>query len=250
MQLFAVSEVVLMNPGKKVLAFDVYGTLIDTDGVLQALRAVVGEKASTVMNTWRSKQLEYTFRRGLMRRYADFSVCTKQALDFACRSAQVELTEAEIAVLLRTYDTLPAYPDATSGLLELSGIPNIRKYAFSNGLKADVEKVLKNAGLIDFFDGVISVDEVKSFKPDPVVYRHLISSVDSPAERTWLISGNSFDVIGAKSAGLGAIWLRRAQANILDSWEYKPDAVIGSIEEISGFIAASESDNGAAANVG
>lgn len=44
------------------LAFDVYGTLINTHGVVSALEELVGDKAKTFSSTWRDKQLEYSFR--------------------------------------------------------------------------------------------------------------------------------------------------------------------------------------------
>jgi len=57
---------------KLTLAFDVYGTLINTHGVIEELRKHIGDAASDFSNTWRSKQLEYSFRRGLMERYQHF----------------------------------------------------------------------------------------------------------------------------------------------------------------------------------
>lgn len=59
------------------IAFDVYGTLIDTDGVVSRLREWIGSQADVFSQTWRSKQLEYSFRRGFMRRYENFAVCTR-----------------------------------------------------------------------------------------------------------------------------------------------------------------------------
>ena len=63
------------------LAFDVYATLIDTHGVIVALEKHVGAKAHDFSRTWREKQLEYSFRRGLMQNYENFAVCTSNALD-------------------------------------------------------------------------------------------------------------------------------------------------------------------------
>lgn len=37
------------------LAFDVYGTLIDTHGIINALEEHVGDKASEFSRTWRDK---------------------------------------------------------------------------------------------------------------------------------------------------------------------------------------------------
>ena len=63
------------------IAFDIYGTLIDTDSMVSQLHEWVGSRAETFSKTWRSKQLEYSFRRGLMRQYENFEVCTRQALE-------------------------------------------------------------------------------------------------------------------------------------------------------------------------
>ena len=63
------------------LAFDVYGTLIDTHGIISILHELIGDKAKDFSKTWRAKQLEYSFRRGLMQNYENFSVCTSQEHD-------------------------------------------------------------------------------------------------------------------------------------------------------------------------
>jgi 2-haloacid dehalogenase len=65
-----------------MLAFDVYGTLIDPHGIVIKLQELVGVKAEEFSRVWREKQLEYSFRRGLMRSYETFAVCTSQALDY------------------------------------------------------------------------------------------------------------------------------------------------------------------------
>lgn len=66
------------------LAFDVYGTRIDTNGVMEALERLVGAQAPELSRTWRDKQRECSFRRSLMQDYVEFSVCTRQALEYAC----------------------------------------------------------------------------------------------------------------------------------------------------------------------
>jgi len=42
------------------LAFDVYGTLIDTSGVVETLEPILGERATGFSDLWRAKQLEYS----------------------------------------------------------------------------------------------------------------------------------------------------------------------------------------------
>jgi 2-haloacid dehalogenase len=74
------------------IAFDVYGTIIDVAGVYNSLKKIISNDATLFMNTWRTKQLEYTFRRGLMQNYVDFATCTRQSLDYTCNVLNVHLS--------------------------------------------------------------------------------------------------------------------------------------------------------------
>lgn len=214
------------------LVFDVYGTLIDTNGVEDALQEIFAEDASAISKIWREKQLEYSFRRGLMNQYQDFSICTRDALKYACTVMNKTLTEPQKNALLSAYRTLPAFADVVPALQSLSGA-GLPLFAFSNGLYDDVNNLLHHADIAQYFDGVISVDEIKTFKPNPAVYQHLLTRCQSSAESSWLISGNPFDVIGAVSAGLKGIWLQRSSAAIFDPWEdYAPTLTIKSLTEL------------------
>ncbi len=101
------------------LAFDVYGTLIDTDGVVSRLREWIGPRAEVFSQTWRSKQLEYSFRRGLMRRYETFAICTRHALDYCCAEYDVSFSAEQKDTLLQSYRALPAFPEADESLVAL-----------------------------------------------------------------------------------------------------------------------------------
>ncbi|MEL6661343.1 MAG: HAD-IA family hydrolase, partial [Bacteroidota bacterium] len=106
--------------GIKAYAFDVYGTLIDTNGVLEKLQLYVGEQASSISATWRAKQLEYSFRRGLMEQYVPFPVVTAQAFHYALAAHQIALNDEAIAAIIGSYAHLPAFPDAKAALEKLA----------------------------------------------------------------------------------------------------------------------------------
>jgi len=214
------------------LAFDVYGTLIDTNGVVVALQEMIGNQAAEFSRVWREKQLEYTFRRGLMQRYRSFSVCTRDALNFTCAALNIDLGMKDKQRLMDSYGVLPAFSDVVKALDGLK-TADYRLYAFSNGKADAVKALLDHAGILDHFIDVISVDEIQTFKPDPAVYFHLLKRCNSAPESSWLISGNAFDVIGAKSAGLKGIWLKRTAAAVFDPWEgFAPDASIPALTEL------------------
>ena len=214
-----------------VLAFDVYGTLIDTHGVVTKLREFVGDKAEEFSRVWREKQLEYSFRRGLMRSYETFGVCTSQALDYTSAYLDVGLTTDQKAALLAEYRGLPAFDDVKESLVGLKADGH-SLYAFSNGTADAVETLLAAAGIRDLFDGVVSVDDRQTFKPNPDVYEHLLNTTAASAGDTWLISSNPFDVIGAVSYGLRSAWVRRSNKSIFDPWGIDPTLTITSLREL------------------
>ncbi len=213
------------------LAFDVYGTLIDTHGIVSTLQHLIGNQARAFSQTWRDKQLEYSFRRGLMENYQTFAICTSQALDYACTYYQVDLTVEQKRLLLESYRTLPAFADAQEALTELNAA-GYRMFAFSNGTADAVENLLTAAKLRNFFHGVVSVDDLKSFKPNPAVYCHFLRQSGASGAQAWLISSNPFDIIGAISAGMRAAWVRRASEAVYDPWGIEPTLTVESLSEL------------------
>ncbi len=220
---------------KQVLGFDVYGTLIDTHGVITLLRTMIGESAARFSVAWREKQLEYTFRRGLMERYQDFSACTRDALYHTAESLGHSLTENQFQALIAAYQNLPAFPDAVSALKKLENA-DCEMHAFSNGQRESVDQVLENAGLRGYFDETVSVDDVKTFKPSPKTYRYFMEFTGSSSDNAWLVSSNGFDVIGASAMNMHTLWVCRNKQIVLDPWEFKPTATINSLDRIVEFI--------------
>jgi 2-haloacid dehalogenase len=216
-----------------VLAFDVYGTLIDPFHMEEHLRANFGEKAKEASELWRSKQIEYSFRRALMRKYRNFDTCTAQALRFVSVQLGISLSEETQEQLLSKYRQLPAYPDVNDSLNELAE-QGFTIAACSNGTESAVRELLHHAGVLAQFSKIVSVDPIRTFKPDPAVYEYLVAQLDAPREMVWLTSSNPFDVIGAKACGLRAAWVQRDPKRVFDPWEFDPDLVVHGLAELSG----------------
>jgi 2-haloacid dehalogenase len=214
------------------IGLDVYGTLVDPLGMTEHLRTLVGDRAEDIAAGWRAKQLEYTFRRTAMGVYENFDVCTAQALHFVLSSVQISLTNDEQRLLLDRYQKLEAYPEAAAALMQLKE-KGFSLVAFSNGVAATLRRLLDNAALMPFLDGIVSVDELKTFKPDRRVYAYLADGLKRANSDTWLISSNPFDVIGAKSAGLKAAWIRRNSSAVFDPWGIEPDLIVADLIELA-----------------
>jgi 2-haloacid dehalogenase len=140
--------------------------------------------------------------------------------------------------LMSLYRVLPAFDDVKEGLTRLKGA-GFMLYAFSNGATDALEVLLNNAGIRDLFLGVISVDDIKSFKPNPAVYSHFLRKSKATGGSAWLISSNPFDVIGAISAGMKSAWVRRSPESVFDPWGVEPTITVTSLreleEELSGW---------------
>jgi 2-haloacid dehalogenase len=221
-----------------VFAFDVYGTLVDPGAIVSYLGESFGAQAWLAARLWREKQLEFTFRRAAMHRYADFDVCTAQALSYVSSELGVALSERDRHALLGSYLRLPAFPDARPGLQRLKAAGHTI-IALTNGTEGSVRTLLEHASLGGFFETILSADAVKSFKPDPAVYA-LVERIEVSRGSVWLVSANPFDVIGAKACGLKAAWLQRDATRIFDPWEFAPDAVLQSLEELDQAVSAGD----------
>ncbi|NIQ02490.1 MAG: haloacid dehalogenase type II, partial [Nitrospinaceae bacterium] len=85
-----------------------------------------------------------------MRNYRDFSVCSRQALEFACLSFGVRLSADETKKILEATETLPAFPEVRDGL-ERCQAAGFRLFAFSNGSREAVRRGLHGAALEVYF---------------------------------------------------------------------------------------------------
>ena len=215
-----------------VIGFDVYGTLVDPLGMDAPLREHVGELAERFAATWRERQIDWTFRRALMGRYVDFDAVTRDAFrdhrgDAGGRPADggggaTRHLPPSAGVRRRRRRAWPARGGgAPPGRLQQRRRGHVARPADPRPAHAPLSDV-------------VSVDEVKTYKPSPVVYQHLVVRGGEPAERTWLVSTNAWDVLGAKSAGLRSAWVRRsARAHWDGGGIAEPDVVVATLTELA-----------------
>ena len=208
------------------LVFDAYGTLFDVHSVASRCESFWPGRGAALSQLWRTKQLEYTWQRSLMQRYAPFSQVTREALAYACEALGLQLTVTQMEALMGEYQMLSVYADVASSLKRLSG----QKTAIlTNGSPDMIEPLVKQSGLA--FDAVLSVDAVKIFKPAPQVYELASTQLTVPANRIGFVSSNGWDALGAKSFGFAVYWINRAGAPV-DRLGFKPDAVLASLGDL------------------
>lgn len=227
----------------QTIGFDVFGTLVDPTGVADVLRPYAADRTSALVTEWRRSQLEFVFRRAAMGRYQPFDRVTRAALDRALAIVDVEVPTADREALVAAWTRLPAFPEAADALDRLRAVGH-RCVAFSNGTPDGLRALLAHAGLDAHLDDVLSVDSVGTYKPAPSVYAFLVERGGAGADATWLVSGNAWDVIGARSAGLRGAWVQRDPAVSFDPWEEEPDVVVSDLTELAHHAAFDGSGTG------
>lgn len=209
----------------EALVFDAYGTLYDVHSVAQRCEGFFPGAGARLSQLWRAKQLEYTWLRSLMRRYVPFSTVTREALAYACEALSLELGVPQMEALMAEYNMLAAYPEVPKALERLRG----KKAILSNGSRDMLEPLVRHSRLA--LDAVLSVDEVKVFKPAPEVYELAVRRLQVPKERIGFVSSNGWDALGAKSFGFSVFWINRGNAP-LDRLGFKPDRVVSTLAEL------------------
>jgi 2-haloacid dehalogenase len=183
-----------------LVAFDLYGTLLDISGLEARMRPVVGDGAGELLGRWRKAQLERSWRLNREGRYESWDRVTAAALE----EVASELPVPSRKRLADLWLWMPAFGDAAATLAALKAA-GVRRAVLSNGTRNMIRWALEAAGL--GVDRMLSADDVRVYKTDPRVYALL----DGEANRghTMFVSANGWDADGARRDGRTVAWIDR-----------------------------------------
>ena len=221
-----------MNLNIKAIAFDAYGTLFDVHSVIEKCEELYPNKGEEISHLWRAKQLEYTWLRSLMGQYRNFWGITEDALIYSLKSLQLDWDQVKVARILDEYLHLQAHAEIPEALAALKD--KVELAILSNGSPNMLESMVSNANMDDLFTEIISVDEVKMFKPYMGVYQLGPEKLKLPKENILFISSNPFDVAGAKVFGYQVCWINRfkLQAEEFNDLDSQADIIIDSLSDL------------------
>lgn len=189
-----------------VVAFDVVGTLFPLDPLVPRLReAGLPDRA---LDEWFARFLRDAVALDTVGTYVPFR-------DVAGATLEVMLAEhgqdsARAAAVLEGFAELSPYPDAR-GAFELLRSAGVRTMALTNGSAATTQRLLDRAGLGDFVERIVSIDEVRHWKPHREVYLHAARVAGVVPSACALVAAHAWDVLGAARAGLTTGWVYRKE---------------------------------------
>jgi len=184
----------------ELVAFDLYGTLLDISGLASRMRPIAGPGAEDLLARWRKAQLERTWKLNRERRYEPWDRVTSSALE----EVAPQVPAPDRSRLCELWLSVPAFPDAAHAL-EAIRRERVRSAILSNGTRSMIERALEAARLR--VDRVLSADDVRAYKTDAKVYALLDD--EAGRGRTLFVSANGWDADGARREGRIVAWIDR-----------------------------------------
>ena len=194
-------------PRVRALAFDAF-PIFDPRPVFALCEKHFPGKGSALADAWRVRQFDYQWLRALSGHYADFWRTSEDALVFASRLLSLTLHDEARVEIMNGYLNMPVWPDVPKGLTELRAA-GIRLSFVSNATDVILQAGLRNAGLGDAFEHVLSTDRIKTYKPDPRAYRMAMEALRLPREEIGFVAFAGWDAAGAKAFGYPTYWVNR-----------------------------------------
>ena len=214
--------------GTKAIVFDAYGTLFDVNSAAEKCKDKIGDKWEGFANYWRTTQLEYTWLRSLMKRHKDFWKVTEESLDKSMKVFNIDMTMKKD--LLNLYKVLSPYPEVKETLGKLKD-KGFKLAILSNGTPELLNELVKSNKLDNLFDDLLSIEDVRIYKPDSKVYDMHVKKYKIDSSEITFLSANTWDVSGGGNFGYNSIWVNRNKA-IFDNLDFKPKDEVSDLTQL------------------
>jgi 2-haloacid dehalogenase len=224
----------------KLCVFDAYGTLFDVGAPVRRIAAepmgaAIAAGWVAFAETWRRKQLEYTWLRAITGAHADFATVTAEALDWTFAAQGIAPQAALAARLLDLYRTPDAFPEVPAMLDALEALGQ-RCAILSNGTPAMLAEACAAAGIGGRLAAVMSVERVGVFKPDRRVYGLVEERFGVAPHEVVFVSANGWDAAGGAQFGFRTVWINRRAAPA-ERLPGRPEAVLPDLGGLAQIVA-------------
>ena len=227
----------------RVVAFDIVETTFSLESLRPALVAQGLPRAC--LETWFARILRDAFALAATDTYAGFRDIAAATLAEVAREHGRDLGKAGRDAVLDGFGQLDPHPDAAEAFRVLRSA-DVRIAALSNGAAETTQALLQRSGLSALVERVISVAEIRQWKPRRGLYLHAAEVLGVLPAELALVATHAWDVHGAKCAGLLTGFVARGQS--FPDTMAPPDVIGQTLAEVAGGIAALPARGGPAAS--
>ena len=215
-----------LHPG--VVAFDVVETLFSLKPMRERLRAL--GLSGAALEVWFAQLLLNAFALDASGTYKPFGEVARGTLEVMLAEYGRTATASALNETLSGLMELPAHEDVAPAFQFLREA-GVRIVALTNGSADTTRKLLQRARLDAFIERVISIDEVRRWKPSREVYLHAAKVSGIAPDQLALVAAHAWDVHGASQAGLITGWVSRLEKRFHPQMN-PPDAVGDTLPEV------------------
>ena len=227
------------TPRFKAIAFD-YFVLFNPNSVVPEVEQVFPGKGQEFTNLWRTRQFEYSWLRSSTDRYVDFLAITEEALIYTTAAMKLELSPENKQRLLDAYLHLTPWPDTVQALSRLKQ-SGLRVITIANFSPMMLRSNAENAGLVGFFDFLVSTDANHTYKPDPRAYRLGMDRLHLKKQDILFVAFGGWDAAGAKAFGYPTYWVNRFDQPF-EELGIRPDQASTDLDGVLNFVLGNDSN--------
>lgn len=197
----------------KVLFFDVNETLLDLTTMKKSVGKALGDR-DELLPLWFTTMLQYSLVTTVGRQYTDFGLIGAAALQMVAANNGISISEADAKeAILGPIRSLPAHPEVKEALTQLKKA-GYKLVSFTNSSNKGVETQFTNAGLLDYFDERLSVEDIGKFKPHSDTYDWAARKMGVKPSECLLVAAHGWDIAGAIWAGWRGAFVSRPGAQL------------------------------------
>jgi 2-haloacid dehalogenase len=197
-----------MKSRPQVVAFDIIETVFSLEGLRDRLVSV--GLPQWTLEAWFAQVLRDAFALETTGVYQPFREIAAALLESQLVEHGCPADSAGISRVLDGFAELEPHPDAVSAFERLHEA-KVRIVALTNGSAEVTGKMLARAGLAKFVERMISIEEIRHWKPSREVYLHAANRVGVGPQRLALVAAHPWDIHGAGRAGLTTAFVARGK---------------------------------------
>jgi len=214
---------------KSVLVFDVNETLLNLASFKPEFKRIFGDEA--IISKWFAQLTQNSWIATITNSYRDFGELAVDALELLAKKQGIDLAKDDGEKILHIMRNLDPHTDVVPALDALKDA-DFRLVALTNSPYRILNAQLSNAGISEYFEQILSVDEVQVFKPHHKVYEMGAEKNGISTKDMRMIACHNWDTTGAMRAGCKAAFVARP-GMALSKLDEQPDIVANSLTEVA-----------------